>query len=101
MKQFIFRITIKGFGSTVDSAWIDATDSLAQDPGPTPEIDEYEEIVDPDDEEPVKKDIFDKADDAYEKGRNDGTITVYDDKGTHDMTPGELREYNDEIDSNV
>ena len=45
-----FKITIVGSGNSIEECWEDAVNSLAEDPGPTPEESEYE-IVEEDEEE--------------------------------------------------
>jgi len=40
---------MSGIGNTADEAWNEATEQFAQDPGPTPEEDEY--TTEPFDEE--------------------------------------------------
>lgn len=46
-----FTITISGSGNTIEECWQDAVDSLALDPGPTPEESEYEIVEDDEEEE--------------------------------------------------
>lgn len=42
MKKYVFTVKILGAGNTPDEAWQDATESFSQDPGATPDQDEYQ-----------------------------------------------------------
>lgn len=48
MKHYLFKVTLSGYGDDLKSAWDDATEQFAQDPG-APDDDDYtvEEEDDP------------------------------------------------------
>ncbi len=49
MKHYLFKVTLSGYGDTIEEAWEDATESFAQDPG-APDDEEYT-VEDEDNEE--------------------------------------------------
>ncbi len=40
MKHYLFKVTLSGYGETLESAWQDATEQFAQDPG-APDDEDY------------------------------------------------------------
>jgi hypothetical protein len=40
LRQYLFKVTLRGIGRTRDLAWQDCFDSLVMDAGPTPELEE-------------------------------------------------------------
>jgi len=50
MPTFEFKPTLRGTGATIDEAWFNAVDTLAEEPGPVPDQPhEYEIVEDEDD----------------------------------------------------
>jgi hypothetical protein len=44
MKTYEFKVTLAGSGDNPDEAWLDAVEGFTQDPGPTPEPEDIQEI---------------------------------------------------------
>lgn len=63
MKHYLFKVTLSGYGDSLQSAWDDATEQFAQDPGA------------PDDEGYTVEDE-DDAPQLPESISKDGTIAV-------------------------
>lgn len=44
-----FKVTLAGMGRTIDECWRDVIEGFCEDPGPTPDKDEYEIIEEEED----------------------------------------------------